>query len=185
VTRQVLHADFISIKPTAEAGSRDGLLEGASNLASLAEVVSVSLIEAEPGAEFDLALLFVLQDFSALEPFGTAEPYSRFLQGRVAPVLRSLAGADVQLERDFPSTARHAACLALAAPPQTYDWEVRELLSSWAAGLDGARSVFGLAIGERQRFRGLAVAFSATPVKSELPEAALGATLVAGKASAL
>ena len=105
-------------------------------------MLRIGLIEAESGAEYDLALYFVLQGFGALEPFGTNERYVRFLQGHAAPVLRGLAGADVRLEDDFPTDAApNAACLCLAAPFQTYDWEVSAALQTWRDGLDRTASV--------------------------------------------
>ena len=83
-------------------------------------------------------------------------------------MLRGLAGADVRLERDFPAIAAHGVCLALAAPPTTYDWELSANLNAWLQkyGLTGTT---GLAIGEHGRFRGLAIAFTDGPVAVEAP----------------
>jgi hypothetical protein len=186
VTAQVLHADFITLNATATVAAKDALLEEAGSLSDLDEVVSVTVVEGESDSGVELALFFVLKEFTALEPFGTAGRYSGFLQGRVAPLLRGLAGADVQLEHDFPAPAQNAACLAIAAPPETYDWEVRSLLSGWAGRLNAGSSTFGLAIGERQRFRGLAVTFSPAPLAMQPPQMArFGAMLITGKARAL
>jgi hypothetical protein len=183
-TRPILHADFISLSPTTTPADREALIAEAGRLSAFDEVLSVVVIEAEQSSDFDLAFLFVLRDLAALEPFGTDERYVRFLQGTVAPVLQGLAGADVQLEAAFPNVATYGACLALAAPPETYDWEVRSLLGDWANAFPA--SALGLAIGERQRFRGLAVAFGPNALTPDRPDQGrFGAMLVAGKARAL
>jgi hypothetical protein len=186
VTKQVLHADFIALGPGAGAQTRAGLVDEARTLARIEPVEAVVAIETDEDGEYDLALFFVLRDFASLEPFGTDERYSRFLQGRVAPVLRGLAGADVQLEGGFPRPSGRGACLALAAPPETYDWEVRTALTGWTGGLDESSGVIGLAVGERQRFRGLAICFGEVSSASVPPaHSRLGAVLIAGKAHQL
>ena len=185
-SKPVLHADFISLNADAGANARDELIEAARTLSDLDEVLSIALIQGDAGSDFELVLLFVLSDFRSLEPFGTDARYSRFLQGAVAPVLRELAGADIQLDGPFVSVEGYAACLALAAPHQTYDWEVRDLLGRWTQALAGARGIAGLALGERQRFRGLSVVTGPQPIEAARPaESRFGATLVAGEAQLL
>jgi hypothetical protein len=187
VTEQVLHLDLISLAPDVTADAREALIAAAAELVSIPDVLRIGVIEAGPGAEYDIALYFVLQGFGALEPFGTNERYVRFLQGSAAPLLRGLAGADVRLEDDFPlEAAPHAACLCLAAPFQTYDWEVSAALQTWRDGLDRTASVIGLSIGERGRYRGLAIAFAQTPVPAEAEiRAPFGKTLITGSARTL
>ena len=184
--KPVLHADFISLGPDVSAEAREELIEAARTLAELDEVLSIALIEGGDGSDFELVLLFLLRDFRSLEPFGTDPRYSRFLQGTVAPILRELAGADIQLDGPFVEIKGGAACLALAAPPQTYDWEVRDLLGRWQQQFQSASSVAGLAIGERQRFRGLAVVRGESALKAPRPaESRFGVTLVAGEVHVL
>jgi hypothetical protein len=148
-----MHLDLVTLADGCSEDQRQQLLGAARVLAEMDCVVRAGVIEAEHGSDFDLAFFYVLPEFSALEPFGTHELYSRFLQRYLAPVLRQLAGADVKLaEGSFPESAQ-ASCLALAAEEETYDWEVNEALTSWAAG----QGVVGLATGERQQYRGVAL----------------------------
>jgi hypothetical protein len=184
--RPVLHADFISLAPETPAEAKGELIEAARALATLDDVLSIALIHGAAGSDFELVLLFLLRDFRSLEPFGTHPIYSRFLQGSVAPLLRELAGADIQLEGEFPPLERYAACLGVAGPPQTYDWEVRDLLSRWTDGVAGSTSAVGLALGERQRFRGLAVLTGiGLPAVRPSLEGRFGLTLVSGEAQLL
>lgn len=130
-------------------------------------------------SDFDLAFFFVVDSFTFLEPFGTHPAYIAFLQGKVARILKGFAGADISLDASFPHIAPYAACLALAAPDQTYDWEVRATLASAS---DSAPSrALGLAIGERQRYRGCVLTFTDAPTILIRPEAARYQTsLIAG-----
>jgi hypothetical protein len=181
-----MHIDFVAVSENATSEGLDALFAEAARLATLDEVVSAGVIEAGPGSDFELAFLFVLRDFAALEPFGTSPMYSRFLQGYIAPVLRLLAGADVRLEGDMPAIAGQGACLALAADDETYDWEVSDTLNDWSRGLEAVGSVVGIAMGERQRFRGVGLAFGdapLTPVK--VSDERFTSTLVMGKARSL
>jgi hypothetical protein len=98
----------------------------------------------------------------------------------VAPVLRTFAGADVRLESDMDASKPYGACLAIGAPPQTYDWEVRERLDAWIAGR--LPSALGLAVGERERYRGVAFTFADNPLTEALPSARHGeVALIAGE----
>jgi phytoene dehydrogenase-like protein len=183
LVHQVVHIDFVALSDKATPEALAALMAAAAGLTALAEVVTAGVIEAEPGSDFDLAFFFVLRDFAALEPFGTNVAYVRFLQGFVAPVLRAFTGADVRLEDEMPPIRPQAACLALAAADETYDWEVKAALGQWTEALTNADSVVGLAVGERQRYRGLALAFSDQALQaSEAIEARFSATFVAGKA---
>jgi hypothetical protein len=181
-----------------------------------------------PTSDFDLAFFFVLDGFTSLEPFGTDPLYIRFLQGKVARILRAFAGADIALDAPFPDVASYATCLALMAPEQTYDWEVRTALETWAhqqhraqpgrsgpggttqpggsgsvsttqLGRSGpgaesqpslsredAQSAIGLAIGERQRYRGCVLSFTTTePAPERLADRRFESTLIAGRATRL
>jgi hypothetical protein len=181
----VLHLDLIALAPGVTLEAREGLIAAAADLASLSNVERVGVIEADAPDDFDLAFFFVLRVFASLEPFGTDPTYAGFLQTRVAPVLRGLAGADVRLEGQFPALGAHGVCLALAAPPTTYDWELSANLNAWLKehGLSGA---VGLAIGEHGRFRGLALAFSEAPLEVAAPvQRPFGPSLVAGRAKGL
>jgi hypothetical protein len=181
----VLHLDLIALAPDASPGAREALIASAGELAVLPNVERVGVIEADEPDDFDLAFFFVLRGFGSLEPFGTDPTYAAFLQTKVAPLLRGLAGADVRLENDFPSIATHGTCLALAAPPTTYDWELSANLNAWLQnyGLSGA---VGLAIGEHGRFRGLAIAFADAPLAVEAPvQKPFGPSLIAGRARSL
>jgi hypothetical protein len=158
LTDQVAHFDFIALSDNATEPAIDDLVETAAGLLGLPGVETGGVIRAGTAdSDFDLAFFFVLDSFSALEPFGTNPAYTRFLQGTIAPLLRSFAGADVALDAPFPEVGPFAACLALSAPEETYDWEVHAALHSWAP----PPSALGLAVGERQRYRGCVVRFSA------------------------
>jgi hypothetical protein len=186
MTDQVLHIDLVALSDKATREARATLAGEAAGLTSLAEVVTAGVIEAEAGADFDIALFFVLHDFTALEPFGTNPEYVRFLQGSIAPVLRAFAGADVRLENDMPPMRGYAACLSLTAPDETYDWEVKSGLSQWALAVQGASAVVGLAVGERQRYRGLALAFGDEPFSAcPAVDQRFGSTLVTGRSRGL
>ncbi len=163
MTDQVLHVDLISLKPTTDAAEQRDLISEAAALLSLEQVVGGGVIKAEAGSHFDLAVFFALTDFAALEPFGTHPAYSRFLQGKVAPLLKAFAGADITIDKPLELFDGYGACLALAAPEEAYDWEIREKLEQWRDLAIGTASVIGLAIGERQHYRGFAMSFSDTP----------------------
>ena len=182
MTEQVLHIDFIAVTPEAGDGGREEILSQAAVALAIDGVVAVGAIDADEGSNFDLGVYFVLEGFTYLEPFGTDARYVRFLQGTIAPRLKVFAGADVSLDEPFDATLPYASCLALEAPPQTYDWEVRERLSTWVEAVDGER-VIGLAVGERQRYRGLAMVFADAALSSK-PGSHDG-TIVAGKARRL
>src|SRR5262245_61557196 len=106
-----MHVDFVAVADKATQAGLDALFAEARDLATLDEVVAATVIEGAPGSDFELAFLFVLRDFTALEPFGTNPRYSRFLQHYVAPVLRQLAGADVKLDGALPALEGQVACL--------------------------------------------------------------------------
>jgi hypothetical protein len=183
LSEHVLHLDLISLAPDLAPEAREAVIKDAVELAALPDVLQIGALEASD----ELALYFVLEGFAALEPFGTDPAYVRFLQGSVAPVLRGLAGADVRLQDDFPSdNAAFGACLAVAAPFQTYDWEVSATLTAWRDGLHASSSAIGLAVGEHGRYRGVALAFADEP----LPDTAtlsprFGTTLITGRARRL
>lgn len=187
---QVLHLDFISLDPAVSDEVRRALIEEAARLTALDEVLAAGAIEAGPSRasgraeqDFDIVLWFLLPAFSALEPFGTDVRYTRFLQGTVAPVLRAFAGADVRLDGDFAPPEGGTACLALTAPDETYDWELREALSDWTEGLSAGTSAIGLAVGERQRFRGVAIVSGYAAKKAAPPaDSRFLSTLVLGQA---
>jgi hypothetical protein len=186
VTQQVLHVDFVSLSPGAGRDDREQLIEAAAGLSALSQVVSLGVIEAEAESDFDLIFYFVLGDLAALEPFGTDQRYSRFLQGEVAPRLKRFAGADVRLEDAFAAEGAAAAVVALIGPEETYDWEVREALQAWAGQTGASTTDVGLAVGERQLYRGVALAFGETlkPAAPPDPER-FRATLVSGRARTL
>jgi hypothetical protein len=142
-------------------------------------VLKVGLLEAEAGSDYDLAFCFLLPHFIAVEPFGTDTRYVRFLQGAVAPRLLAFSGADMAIDGRLPAPTDYAACLALTLPDETYDWEVRERLVDWTAAT-GGESITGLAVGEKQRYRGLALVLTEAPVVARRPDDA-GATFVAGR----
>jgi hypothetical protein len=164
-------------------------------------------------SDYDLAFYFVLDAFTSLEPFGTNDRYIHFLQGKVARMLRGFAGADIALQQPFPDIQPHATCLALIAPDETYDWEVRAALEAWtqeteaaaqatraehplsrgggidtpnASASEGVISAIGLAIGERQRYRGCVLSFTTAPVTAErIANRRFTSTLIAGRAARL
>jgi hypothetical protein len=159
VSQQVLHLDFISLSTASGPQDREQLIEAAGALAAIDGVIATGVIEGEAGSDFDLAFYFVLNDFAALEPFGTDPRYSRFLQGDVAPRLKAFAGADVRLDDEFAAADGRGAVIAVMAPDETYDWEVREALQAWADATGATTAVIGLGVGERQAYRGVALAF--------------------------
>ena len=180
----VLHLDLIALGPNAAPDAGAALIRSAEVLLSLPGVVDGGAIEGDESSDFNLALYFALRDFAALEPFGTDARYARFLQGDVAPLLRAFAGADVRLEGGLPAGGAYAACLAVATAEETYAWEVRDRLAAWSNGR--GRSAIGLAVGERQRFRGLALVFGEAAIAKE-PSTVAGFEIawIAGKARRL
>ncbi|HWO72911.1 MAG TPA: hypothetical protein VNN21_05070 [Dehalococcoidia bacterium] len=186
MTRPVLHLDFIALRPETGPQDREALLEAAAALASMPQVLAVGAIEAGAGSDFDLAVFFLLPDLGRLEPFGTDERYARFLQGSVAPKLKRFAGADVELDSEPAFREGIAACLALATPDETFDWEVREALEAWADAVRPAARAIGLAVGERQAFRGVALAFGGGAASAGRPaDGRFRSTFVAGGARRL
>jgi hypothetical protein len=154
--------DLVLLREGVTAAARHDLFDEARGLAAINGVLACGLVENGGASDFDLAFFFVVDSPSNLEAFGTNERYIRFLQGGLARALRAFGGADVQLTTPFAGGADYAACLAVAAPPQTYDWQVRDALASWCATAAGCMS--GLAIGERQRYRGIGIMFSSEPI---------------------
>lgn len=182
MTEQVLHIDFIAVRPEAGAAGCEEILSAATLAREIDGVVAIGAIEADDGSDFDLGVYFVLEGFTYLEPFGTDARYVRFLQGTIAPRLRSFAGADVSLDGPFEPSRPYAACLALEAPEETYDWEVREGLTSWAESVADEHAI-GVAVGERQRYRGLAIAFADAAIEVD-PKQHAG-TIISGRARRL
>jgi hypothetical protein len=186
VSQQVLHLDFIALGPETTQEQRKQLEEAAAGLLVLDRVLAAGVIDGESGSDFDIAFLSLLPDFADLEPFGTDPRYVRFLQGSVAPVLRAFAGADVKLEEDLDIVDGPAACLALMAPEETYDWEVRDALEAWANDLSPAASAMGIAIGERQQYRGVSIAFGGgAPAAAKPNGASFRPVLIRGTARRL
>ena len=184
MSEQVLHLDFIKLTLEAGPEQRSQLEAAAAQLGAIAGVQSVGIIEAGTDSDFDVAFWFLLAQFTALEPFGTDGRYSRFLQASVAPLIRGFAGADVKLEEDLESADGPAVCLALTGPEEAYDFEVREALETWADATGAASVAIGVAVGEKQLYRGAAIAFGVR--EGERPEREpFKATLVRGEARAL
>jgi hypothetical protein len=184
VSQPVLHLDFVSLNDSTDLGDRNQLIEAAAQLAELPQVEVVGVIEAnatESDSDFELAFYFLLPEFTALEPFGTDARYVAFLQGAVAPRLKAFAGADVRLEDEFSADGDFAACLAIMAPEQTYDWEIREALQGWCGKVDGSAAI-GIAVGEKQLYRGAALVFSEVPHTAKRPDTGrFRTTLISGK----
>jgi hypothetical protein len=184
-----------------KAASNGGQTKTAPTLERAGSDLMASASGVSPQAaasDFDLAFFFVLDRFTSLEPFGTDPRYIRFLQGKAARILRAFAGADIALTAPFPEVGPYAACLALMAPDQTYDWEVRSALESWTRsqaieaqpslsreGADNrAANAIGLAIGERQRYRGCVLSFTTTAsTPGRLADRRFESTLIAGRAT--
>ena len=186
MSQQVLHLDFIGLGPETTQDQRSQLEDAAADLLALDQVIDVGVINADAGSDFDIAFLFVLPDFTDLEPFGTDPRYVRFLQGSVAPVLRAFAGADVKLENDLAIVDGAAACLALMAPEETYDWEVRDALESWTEAMSPSVTAIGVAVGERQQYRGVCIAFGGgAPTAGKSDEGSFTPTLIRGDARRL
>ena len=186
MSEYVLHADFVSLSSDAGPNPQDELFSVAAGLSELDAVISCAAIEGDEASDFQLAFLFLLRDFASLEPFGTDPRYSRFLQGTVAPVMSAFGGADLRLDT-VPALEGHLACLALTAPEDTYDWEVRTALEDWAssAAASGSYAV-GLTVGERQRYRGLALAHVPSSRATPRPKLArCESTLIRGAARIL
>jgi hypothetical protein len=160
----VLHVDLVLLREDLGSDAREGLNYEAAALRDLPGLIGAGVVEAAPESDFDVAFLFALDSLPHLEDFGTNPRYIRFLQGGLAQAMRSFGGADVQLQGELREPSAHAACLALAATPQTYDWQVRDALSRWTGGADGV----GLAVGERQRYRGLGLMFADQPIARPL-----------------
>ena len=187
MTQRVLHLDFVLLNDRAGPEDREALFAAAAELATLPQVEAVGVIEAEKGSDsdFDLVFHFLLPDFTALEPFGTDPRYVAFLQGAVAPRLKAFAGADVRLDDDLEAEGDFAACLAIMAPEETYDWEIHDALQASSRDVDGAVAI-GLAVGEKQLYRGAALAFgSAVPSLTRPDETKFRSTLISGPARTL
>jgi hypothetical protein len=159
---QILHLDLINLTPGTSSEARGELDRAAAGLIGIDGVTAIGVIEGDDASDFDLAYWFGLRDFEALEPFGTDPRYSQFLQGTVAPVLRGFAGADVTLDGEFEAEEGPAACIALIGPDEAYDFEVREALEAWAQAVNASSAAIGVAVGEKQMYRGAAIAFGAT-----------------------
>lgn len=185
MTAQVLHIDLIKLAAETGSDQRARLAEAASELVEIDGVVSAGIIEGSEESDFDIAVWFALREFLALEPFGTDPRYSRFLQGEVAPMVQGFAGADVALEEAIAARDGPAACLALMGPEEAYDFEVREALSTWAEGARAAGSAIGLAVGEKQIYRGAALVFGASEQASRPDVEPFRGTLVAGEGRTL
>ena len=185
MSEQVLHLDFIKLTPETSREQRSQLEAAAQGLRAIDGVTGVGVIEGEAGSDFDLAFWFVLRAFTSLEPFGTDPRYAKFLQASVAPLLQAFAGADVKLDDEFEADDGVAACLALIGPEEAYDFEVREALEAWSGPTRAACTAIGLAVGERQVYRGAAIGFGVQgPI--ETPEIEpFRATLIAGQARTL
>lgn len=184
MSEQVLHLDFIKLTPETTAAHRAGLDAAATRLQEIDGVIGTGVIEADATSDFDVAFWFLLRDFAALEPFGTHPGYIRFLQGTVAPLLSGFAGADVKLDAAFESRDGDASCLALMGPEEAYDFEVREALETWAQESGPASAAIGVAVGERQQYRGAAIAFgTSTGSRPEIEP--FRATLLRGTARRL
>jgi hypothetical protein len=188
VSQQVLHLDFISLSPETGPDDRIQLLDAASQLVALPQVEALGVIEAHgaSGSDFDLVFYFLLPDFAALEPFGTDARYAGFLQGAVAPRLKAFAGADVRLDADFIADGEVATCIAVMAPEETYDWEVRDALKTWSEACGVEATSVGLAVGEKQLYRGAALAFGASLAIAPRPDAEqFRSSLISGAARTL
>jgi hypothetical protein len=186
VSEQVLHIDLIALGDHASAPKRNDLIAAATSLRTMEHVLAVGLIEATEESDYDLVVYFLLDSFASLEPFGTDARYSQFLQGSVAPVLRGFAGADVKLESDLTMIDGSAALMAIAAPEETYDWEVREALESWTQSLRADGVAIGVAVGERQRYRGAGIAYGGDALTAtHPPESPFSTTIVRGQARRL
>jgi hypothetical protein len=181
---QILHLDFINLTPGTSSEARGELDRVAAGLIAIDGVTAIGVIEGDEASDFDLAYWFGLRDFEALEPFGTDARYSQFLQGTVAPVLRGFAGADVKLDEAFEPDEGPAACVGLIGPDEAYDFEVREALEAWASSVRASSAAIGVAVGEKQMYRGAAIAFGASG--EGRPEATpFRATVVRGRARQL
>lgn len=186
MSEQILHIDLIALGDHASTPKRKDLIAAATSLESIEHVLAVGLIEASEESDYDLAFYFLLDSFSGLEPFGTDQRYSQFLQGSVAPILRAFAGADVKLETDLTMIDGPAALLAIASPEETYDWEVREALELWAQGLRAEGVAIGVAVGERQRYRGAGIAYGGDALAAvHPPDSPYSTTIVCGQARRL
>jgi hypothetical protein len=176
--RHLLHVDLISLLPGTGEAVRREVVAAAEGLKAIEGVLAAGVIDGQPGSDADLLTFFLLPDLARLEAFGTDPRYTSFLQKTIAPVLLGLSGADVELQSPFPEGAATAACLVVAARDTTYDWQIKADLGGWAAGV-----AVGLAVGDRQRYRGLAIFFS-NNLPAPLPAAPLGygALVVAGPA---
>jgi hypothetical protein len=185
VSEQVLHLDFIKLTPETSPERRSQLEAAAATLREIDGVAGVGVIEGQSGSDFDLAFWFVLRAFTSLEPFGTDPRYAQFLQASAAPLLQGFGGADVKLDADFEAADGPAACMALTGPEEAYDFEVREGLEAWADGIGAPGVALGLAVGERQVYRGAVIAFGGTK-RIEKPEIEpFRATLISGRARVL
>ena len=167
---QVLHLDFVSLKNPVDSEQRSRLAEAAAGLMAMEQVVSCGVLDGVAGSDFDLVFFFVLPDFQALEPFGTDPRYVAFLQKHVAPTLKAFSGADVGVDGElkFPGRAI-AACIALTAPEETYDFEIREALEGWVRNAGVSLSAVGLAVGELRGYRGVALIFGEGAIGRERP----------------
>lgn len=180
---RVLHADFISLAPgqTEQAGA---ILSAASDLRALPGVEKVLAVEGEEEGRAALGIVFLIDDLASLEAFGTDQRYTAFLQKVVAPALGGLAGIDARIEGGLDESRPSGACLALNAPPHAYDWEVKAALESWQERA-GAKGIVGLAVGERQRFRGIGIIAGDAPPMAPTDFGSFGITFVSGSLSVL
>ncbi len=186
MTAPLLDVDFIALKPGVGTAQRRRLLRAAGRLSALPGVMSGGAIETLPGSDADVVLFFVLGNLFELESFGTDPAYAAFLQSTVGPLLAGLSGIDARVEGVMPARRANAVCLLAAAPAETYDWQVKADLTEWAAAFAPQPAAVGLAVGDRQRYRGLALAF-VDGLGPPLPPAPIGyaAFVAAGRTLAL
>ena len=177
----LLHFDLISLKPDDPSSHRETVLAGARNLKGIETVFGGGVIESAGGSDGDILLYFLIEGRADIEAFGADRRYVQFLQKTVAPVLAGLTGGDVRLDSAFPEPASFGACVALTAPPATYDWQVRKDLVDWTTASGATESATGLSFGTREVYRGLAIAFfDAMPALPAVP-AGYGALSIAGR----
>jgi hypothetical protein len=191
----VLHLLLVRLKPGLSKEDRSALMADAAALASIDGVQHAGAVQASGlDSTHSLALFVFLRDRAALEDFGAHPAHVRFLRRTLAPLLESMASADVSVDQTPPDDYGAACCFCVAFEPQVYDWQVRAYLEQVRSSLGPAGLLCaGPSLDDRQAFRAAGVAFwprpegmsTAGPLSGPAAPATQARAVVAGPARRL
>ncbi len=160
-----LHLLLVHLKPGLPGAQRDALIGETAPLGSIDGVLHMGFIEgAGDESTHDLGLFFYLRDIAALERFGTDALHMEYLQRFFLPAVADFVGMDIAAEGEPVVEYGAAACFCLNFQPDTYDWQVRALLTQLAGATTGILGAsVGRALDQRQPFRAGGVILASEP----------------------